>query len=407
MYRICCVVLLLVIFPHILSAEPVTADRIQSLSADERAAWEAYLQRSADLASVDQAALDAELAAHQLPQPLAAPNGGDFKLSHKPGDPWYASDEAQALAQIVISYQTPAGGWSKHTGYAKGPRQPGMLFSSQYKPGAKPHYVATFDNRATTEQLHFLANLWEATKKDAYRDAFVRGLDYILAAQYPSGGWPQVFPLQGGYHDNVTFNDDAMTHILNLLKSIDDAEPRFAFINEEKRGQVSAALAAGVKYLLAAQIEVGGKKTVWCAQHDPITRAPQGARAFEPAALSGMESARVIEFLMRYEKPSPEIVAAIESGLAWFESARVTGIARVKRDGKTTYEPDPNSTEVYWARFYDLTDGQPIFPARDNVVYRTYAEMAKGNDIGYDYYTTLPNSLVTTKQKKWRQQHRR
>jgi PelA/Pel-15E family pectate lyase len=34
---------------------------------------------------------------------------------------------------------------------------------------------------------------------------------YLLAAQFPNGGWPQVWPLEGGYHDAVTFNDNAVS----------------------------------------------------------------------------------------------------------------------------------------------------------------------------------------------------
>src|SRR5688572_32751332 len=43
----------------------------------------------------------------------------------------FASDEAKQLADAVLSYQTSTGGWSKHIGYGKGPRQPGMQWTSQ------------------------------------------------------------------------------------------------------------------------------------------------------------------------------------------------------------------------------------------------------------------------------------
>lgn len=388
-------------------AEPVTRDRLAALPADQKTAWAAYLDQSDAAAKAEQAAIAADAAKAGLKSPLPAPDGGDFKLSHKPGDPWFASDEAQQLAAVVLSYQTPSGGWSKHTGYTKGPRKPGMLFSSQYKPGAKPHYGNTFDNRSTTEQLYFLAYLFEATKNDVYRQAFLRGLDYVLAAQFPTGGWPQVYPLEGGYHDHVTFNDDAMTRVMGLLKSFDESPATFAFIDDARRQKAAAALKKGVQFVIDAQVVVNGKKTVWCAQHDPITLAAAGARAFEPAALSGMESARLIEFLMRDEKPSESMIEAIESGLAWFEQAKITNVIMTKTPaGKTTYEEKPagdaSGGETYWARFYDLTDGHPIFPGRDQKPYRTYAEMAQGNNVGYDYYTTLPKSLVTTKQKEWR-----
>jgi PelA/Pel-15E family pectate lyase len=382
--------------------EPVTADRIAALPAAEQAAWQAYLAKSSELAAADEAALQAELAAGGLTDALKAPDGGDFKVETKPGDAWFAGPEAGTLADVVLSYQAPSGGWSKHTGYSKGPRQKGMQWSSQYEPGHSPHYLGTFDNRSTTEQLQYLAKVWQATQREDCKAAFVKGLSYVFAAQYPNGGWPQVFPLEGDYHDCVTLNDDATAHILDLLYGIEKGEPRFAFLGEEERQQASAALKKGLACVAAMQVEQGGKKTGWCAQHDAITLKPADARAMEPATLSGLESARMVKFLMRISQPSPELKQGIEDGLAWLDAIKITGLAKTKVDGKTAYVADPASTEVYWARFYDLATSKPVFPGRDGVLYPTFEEMAAKNKLGYDFYTTLPGSIVTNGQKKWR-----
>jgi PelA/Pel-15E family pectate lyase len=383
-------------------AEPVTTDRIGKLPQAERTAWEAYLERSRTLARVDQAALDAEVAANKLPSAIRAPSDGDFKLSKPAGDSWYAGDDARKLADTILSYQTPAGGWSKHLGFSKGPRQPGMQWTSQSEPGKPPHYPATFDNNSTTAELEFLANVWLATKRDDCKAAFTKGLNFVFAAQYPSGGWPQVYPLEGGYHDHVTFNDDAMTHVLELLDAITRNEPAYAFVDEPQRRKAADALASGLGYVLKSQVVRNGKKTVWCAQHDPMTLQPAGARKFEPATLSGGESAHVLRYLMTIRDPKPEVVAGIEAGLAWLEEAKVTGIGKKRENGRTTYVADPMSTQVYWARFYSLETGKPVFPGRDGVLYDSFVAMAGNNDIGYDYYTTLPGSILGNGQKKWR-----
>lgn len=402
-FRQACAGLVFALFTQSWSAaEPLAAQRIESLPAPNRAAWQAYLARSESNARLDQAALDAELAKLGLSAAKPAPDGGDFKLSAKPGETWFAGDDAKRLADVVLSYQTPSGGWSKHTGYARGPRQPGMLWSSQYKPGQRPHYLATFDNRSTTEQLHFLASVAQATGREDCRAAVAKGIDFVLAAQYPNGGWPQVYPLEGGYHDDVTLNDDAMTRVLKLLHAIDAGDPAFAFLDAGRRERAGKALSAGVACLLQMQVEIGGKKTVWCAQSDPITLRPSPARKMEPATLSGMESARVLEFLMTLKQPTPQTTAAIEGGLAWLEAAKLTNVRKVQQNGKTAYEIDPNSTEIYWARFYDLNTGKPVFPGRDGVLYPTFAAMAAKNPTGYDYYTTIPGSVLNSAQKKWR-----
>ncbi|MCW1924961.1 pectate lyase [Luteolibacter arcticus] len=394
--------LALVFFPAVIHAAPVTAEAVGRLPAAEKAAWTAYLDRSKSLAATDQAALQAELEKSAIGQALKAPSGGDFKLSADPGDAWFSSDEAKALADVILSYQTPAGGWSKHTGYARGKRQPGMLWSSQYEPGKSPHYLGTFDNRSTTEQMKFLAHTWQATQREDCKAGFVRGLNYLLAAQYPNGGWPQVYPLEGGYHDNITFNDDAMTHVLEVLQMVSNNDPACAFLDDAMRSKATAAFDKGIACVLKMQIVQSGKKTAWCAQHDPLTLAPAEARAMEPAALSGMESATLLKFLMSLPNPNPELVASIDSGLTWLDAVKVTGLKRAKLEGKTAFVADAASTEVFWARFYRLTDNQPIFPGRDGVLYTSFNDMAAHNSLGYDYLSSRPGSVATNAQKKWR-----
>jgi PelA/Pel-15E family pectate lyase len=383
-------------------ADPVTLSRLSELPVAEQAAWKAYLARSQTNAFADRAALQAEVAAQKITNALRAPNGGDFRLPANGGDAWYASAEAKRLADVLLSYQTPSGGWSKHTGYAKGPRQPGMQWTSQNEPGKSSHYVATFDNGATTTEMHFLANAWLATRREDCKAGFTKGLNFILQAQYPNGGWPQVYPIEGGYHDDITLNDNAMTQILELLRGIAHQEERFAFLEETQRQRAANALEAGLRCVRRMQVRQQGNLTVWCAQHDALTLRPASARKMEPATLSGMESAGLLRFLMSITNPTPELVTSIESGLAWLESAKITGLSRTNVSGRTTFVTDTNSTQVYWARFYDLTNGRPVFPGRDGVVYDSFAALAEKNPLGYDYLSTQPGSLLNNGQKQWR-----
>jgi PelA/Pel-15E family pectate lyase len=41
-----------------------------------------------------------------------------------------------------------------------------------------PRRVPNFDNDATADELRFLARVYNATKDERYRRAFVKGLDY-------------------------------------------------------------------------------------------------------------------------------------------------------------------------------------------------------------------------------------
>jgi len=401
MFRLTAVAWLLLV--GCLPAAELDAARLDGLSTESARPWREYLDRSARLASRDADALRAELAATGLAEATKPPSGGDFRLPDDGEKTWFAGDEAARLADAIVSFQTPSGGWSKHTGYSKGPRRPGMQWTSQSDPGKPPHYQATFDNAATVNEIEFLAAVWEATQRPDCRDAALRGFDFILDAQLPNGGWPQVYPLEGGYHDNITFNDNAMTNVLYLLQAAVGDDPRYAFIDGERKRRLAAALDRGVACVLEAQVVVDGRKTVWCAQHDPLTLEPTPARAFEPASLSGVESAHLVKFLMGIPRPSPEVIACIEAGLAWLESAELKGLAKVKRDGRTIYVADASSADVYWARFYDLASGKPMFPGKNGIVYGSFEEMAAANDkLGYDYYSTQPGSIVRNGQKKWR-----
>jgi hypothetical protein len=139
----CSFATVLICLSSLARAEPVTWERVNALPAEEQPVWRAYLKLSEAKRQADAAALVAEVAANRLTNALRAPDGGDFKLKVAPGDEWYASAEAGRLADVILSYQTPSGGWSKHTGYDQGPRQPGMQWTSQHEPGKPVHYLAT------------------------------------------------------------------------------------------------------------------------------------------------------------------------------------------------------------------------------------------------------------------------
>src|SRR5271156_2319383 len=215
-------------------AESITAARIATLPAKDRAAWTAYLERSQKQMQTDKAALAAERTAG-APEPEVPKEGFSARtmpLNHDAA--WYGTAEARHVADVIVSFQTPAGGWSKNLDMSGSPRQKGQSYTpnnlsrypspDDFDMPKDPHwnYVGTLDNDATNTELHFLALVSGATPGtagEAYRASFLRGIRYLLAAQFPNGGWPQVWPLEGGYHDAITFNDGAVTETLELLQS--------------------------------------------------------------------------------------------------------------------------------------------------------------------------------------------
>lgn len=381
----------------------LTPERIAILPEVEHKRWTAYVSNSKARFESEFDVLAAECRSLGLPKVHPAPGSkAEFELDSDTPEAWFAGAEAMALAESVISYQTPTGGWSKAVDYKAGPREPGTHWTSSK--GDPWHYCGTFDNRSTTEQLKLLAGVYSATKQEAIRVALQRGLDYLFEAQFPNGGWPQNYPLESGYHEAITLNDNAMIHILEVLLAIQEREPPFAFAEESLIQRAGAAFQRGIACLAAMQVKVDGVATVWCAQHDPLSLAPEHARTKEPPSLSGGESAGVVRFLMREAPITDTTKAMIASAISWFDRHKLTGLRKTKTaEGKTTYVEDAASEEVYWARFYDLKTGRAIFPgAKDGINYPTFAEMAAKNPVAYEFLSAKPGELLTKEMERWK-----
>jgi PelA/Pel-15E family pectate lyase len=265
----------------------------------------------------------------------------------------------------------------------------------------------TIDNGATTLPLRFLALVVNATPGGKYQAAFERGLDYLFAAQYANGGWPQFFPLRkGGYYSHITFNDNAMVNVLLLLRAAAKGEPPYTFVDKARRARAKEAVARGVECILGAQIRQGDKLTAWCAQHDEKDLSPVGARKFEPPSLSGAESVGIVRFLMGEPKPSPEVIAAIEGAVAWFRAVAITGLrqerfidAAGKPDKRVVGDP---SAGLLWARFYELGSNRPIFTGRDGIIRYSLSEIEQERRAGYAYYGDWPAALLSRDYPQWR-----
>ncbi len=379
-------------------------DRIAALGPSQRLAWETYLRLSSTHAAAERKMLSQELIASNQTTPTPAPLG---KSSAK-ATAWqsilnsYQTDEARRFTDSMLSFQTPTGGWSKSVDYWQGERTAGMHWTSQRGEGW--HYCGTIDNGNTTEQIRFLAASFAATQNEPCRDSAIRGIEWLLQAQYPTGGWPQVYPLEPGYHEAITLNDNAMLHVLEVLMQVGSRAEPFQFVSEDLAKRCQIAHQKGIECLLQSQVQIDGQATVWCAQHDPIDLRPIAARKMEPASLSGAESADVLRHLMRNGPDNRHVRHAIESGVRWLAEHEAKGLRKTQSsDGQTQYVSDDSSTEHYWARFYDLKNQQPVFfGAQDGVEYRTFAAMAEKNKVAYDYYTTRPRDVITKEYARWK-----
>lgn len=398
---------------HMTAAQPITEARIAALSREKQTAWTAYLARSRALMAADKAALAAERG--DGPYPEAPPPGKSGGSGMPLGNPpeWYAGAEARHVADVIVSFQTPAGGWGKNVDRTGPLRQRGQFWVPIEHLPANARadladeswsYVGTIDNNATTTEIRFLARVQAqapGAEGDSYRAALLKGVRYLLTAQFPNGGWPQIYPLDGGYHDAITYNDDAMADVLTVLASVGARQGDYAAIPADLAAQARAAVAKGVKLILDTQVVIGGKRTVWGQQHDALTEQPAGARNFEPASLSSYESADLLLFLMKQPDPSPRLIAAVRDGVEWLR-------AHALRDVEWTQgRPGPEGRRLtakpgagpIWSRYYDIATGKPIFGDRDKSIHDDVNELSLERRNGYSWFSSGPQKAIAAYDK--------
>jgi len=402
-------------------AQPLTLERIAGLPKSQQSAWRDYLKRSTRHWQSDQAFLLNEMRRHGILQSLVPPSGHSAKsLPLDEPASGYGGNGARRIADIVVSFQTPAGGWSKNLDLTNHVRAPGETFAPNnisrhlenddfdQARDARWDYVGTFDNDATITELRFLAKVIAAagtSSSKPYRQAFLHGLDYIFAAQYPNGGWPQVWPLQGGYHDAITFNDDAMLNVLALLREISGTNREFAFVPKKYRARAAASFHNGMACVLATQVVVDGRRTVWGQQYDALTRQPTSARNYEMPALVSGESADLAIFLMGQPDPGPEMIAAVNAAAAWFEKTRINDVAyrRDDENGRRLVAAPGNGP--IWARYYEIGADRPIFGDRDKSIHDDVNEISAERRDHYSWYDESPKRALE-QYADWKRHHR-
>lgn len=309
----------------------------------------------------------------------------------KKPDSWFDDDDAEQIAENILSWQSKLGGWPKNIDVA----------AKRYE-GDEDDLKPTFDNRATTDELRFLARIFEETKEREYRRAFERGFDYIIDAQYNNGGWPQYYPPSEHYHRYITFNDDSMARLMEFLReTLEDKNEYYDFLDSRRKTAAGKAFQAGIECILECQIRVDGKLTAWCAQHDENNFKPRPARAFELESLSGSESVGIVRLLMEIEDPEPAVVQAVDAAVEWFKDVQLEGIQVEIEDGNKVVVRK-SSAPPLWARFYEIDTNRPFFCGRDGVKKYDISEIDHERRNGYSWYGSWPRRLLEEEYPEWK-----
>ncbi len=325
----------------------------------------------------------------------------------------HAQPRTEPVAENMLLLQTASGGWSKQ--YQGKAVDYAHVFSADERAAlrapARPD-DANIDNKATTREIRHLLQAWRDTANPAYLQAAQRGVDYLLAAQYGNGGWPQYYPDRSLYRHQITFNDDAMTRVLDLLQDIAEGDAAVAGLPAGYPARAQAALQRGLANVLDTQVRIAGEPTIWAAQYDEVTLQPAKARAYELPALAVSESVGVLRLLMRQPDPSPRMIEAIESGLHWLAAHAQPDLAMRRVEDRT----QPTGKDVLieaqpgarlWARFHDLQRAAPMFVNRDGEQVARFQDIPNERRVGYAWYGVWPESLLVREWPRWAARHGR
>ena len=292
---------------------------------------------------------------------------------------------AITLADNYITWQMDHGGWDKKIdgktawdGKTKKNKGSGWT-------GKNGELIGTIDNDATYTQIRHIAAVYREVPDAKYQESVLKGLDFLLNLQYESGGFAQVYPARGNYSDMVTFNDNAMINVLYMLE--DALYGRYPFdsdiIPADYKVKLQDSIDRAIDFILKSQITSQGKLTAWCAQHDPVTYEPVGARAYELASISGSESVPVIQFLMNQEQ-TPEIKAAVEAAIQWFKESEQKDTEYVRSGDNGVYFKNTTGHRT-WYRFYEIGTNLPIFCDRDGIMKHDILEIGEERRHGYSW----------------------
>ena len=282
--------------------------------------------------------------------------------SGKMGTEWYGSAEAISVADTLVSVQKTNGGWMKNDQFHK--LSTSELTARQKLSGDNGRNIhSCFDNYATTQEMRFLAKVYQQTHQQRFLDAFKRALDLIFeSGNSLKGGWAQYWPLSSdkfSYQNYITFNDDLMLNMMRILQDISEQKGDFAgLVDDATREKCKAQWDKAIECVINCQIDDNGVKAAWCAQHDAADFLPTEGRPHEMPSVSGYESANLLYYLMSINKPSEELQQAITAAVEWLKNHKYKENAAVQDYTNEKGEADRHIVEKQgtnlWGRFIQI-----------------------------------------------------
>ncbi len=270
------------------------------------------------------------------------------------GDAFYL-EAAREAAEALVYGQLASGGWTNAIDF-----DPAGKLVAQYRNGkGRGRNYSTLDDGISQNALRFLMQADRALgfKHREIHEAVETARTALLAAQFPSGGFPQVWlgavqphaPVKASYPDYDWRTENRIKDYWDLPTLNDDLAGNVAQVLLEgveiyRDQRCRAALVKLGDFLLLAQMPE--LQPGWAQQYDTKMR-PVWARKFEPPAIAGRESMDALETLLKVHRLTGDAkyLAPFPSALAWLRRSLLPA-------GQL-------------ARYYELKTNQPLYMTDD------------------------------------------
>lgn len=297
-------------------------------------------------------------------QPPGTPSVGHLLLDayHATGDEYYY-ESAKKVANALIWGQLDCGGWNYVFDFA-GESSLKNWYDTVGKNGWRleefQHYYgnATYDDGGTMEAAKFLLRIYVEKNDPTYRPALEKVIKLVLESQYPSGGWPQRYPLkydhpfQGkkDYSSFITLNDDVAPDNIDFLIQCHQAMGL-----KDVKEPIMRAM-----YLMIT-LQQGAPYAGWADQYFVDDLKPAHARSYEPRSVNTGTTVRMIRLMLDYYTLTGDtrFLSGVPAAIDFLESMKLP-----ESEVKKWKRQSTNKEQILVPRFVDPESGKPLYVHR-------------------------------------------
>ena len=185
---------------------------------------------------------------------------------------------------------------------------------------------SSLENGSTVAQLRYLAKYITENKPDddRYKNAFFKGLDFLLNNQRANGGWCMEPASAKGFNGNTEIGNKVTTEVLTLLQDIAVLNNQnFVFVRKSVDiSPIKSALEKGNNFIVSSQLSENGTKSGWATQVKDDNTVTMG-RTYERESVSSFTTKDVVDYLMSVHNPSAQMIDAVTSAVAWLKEVKI------------------------------------------------------------------------------------